>query len=162
MNATHSRPGHSCPGPSRPGLLAGLLLLSLLAGCQPKPVPSIADQLGRVWQAQTVKEGDMLVYTLGGSTNVKPGYINFRLDLSQPGVVKLKDIDGRQLTGTWTVSTDNRRLLLLGLNPRPTNTDGSIEYYIAEVPTEASLKLERTAESRKTGNSLNQYGLIPE
>ncbi len=143
------------------GLLVGLLL-TLLAGCQPKPVPSITDQLGRVWQAQTVKEGDLLVYTLGGSSNVKPGYVNFQLDLSQPGVVKLKDIDGRQLIGTWTVSTDNRRLLLSGLNPRPTNTDGSIDYYIVEVPTATSLRLERTAESRKTGNSLNQYGLVPE
>lgn len=142
--------------------MAGLFLLSLLASCQPKLVPSIADQLGRIWQAQTVKEGDVLVYTLGGSSNVKPGYVNFRLDLSQPGVAKLKDIDGRLLTGSWTISTDNRRLILSGLNPKPTNTDGSIEYYIAEVPTAASLKLERTAESRKTGNSLNQYGLIPE
>jgi hypothetical protein len=142
--------------------LVGIVLLSLLIGCQPKPVVSLADQLGRVWQAQTVREGDVLVYSLGGSSNTKPGYTNFRLDLSQPGIVKLKDIDGRILTGTWTVSTDNQRLILADLNPRPTNTNGTIEYYLAEVPTNASLKLERTAESRKTGNSLNQYGLIPE
>lgn len=162
MKSIQSSLGHSSPGHSSLGLLACLVLLNLLAGCQPKPVPSIADQLGRVWQAQTVKEGDAVVYTQGGSSNVKPGYVNFRLDLSQLGAVKLKDIDGRQLTGTWTVSTDNRRLLLSGLNPRPTNTDGSIDYYIVEVPTTTSLRLERTAESRKTGNSLNQYGLIPE
>lgn len=142
--------------------LIGVVLLSLLIGCQPKPVVSIADQMGRIWMAQTVKEGDLLVYAQGGSSNTKPGYVNFRLDLSQPGVVNLKDIDGRILTGTWTISTDNRRLILADLNPRPTNTNGTIEYYIAEVPTSASLKLERTAESRKTGNSLNQYGLIPE
>ncbi|QJD80221.1 hypothetical protein [Spirosoma rhododendri] len=142
--------------------LAGLVVLSLLLGCHPKPVASITDQLGRIWRAQTVKEGDVLVYTQGGSSNTKPGYASFRLDLSQPGVAKLTDIDGRLLTGTWTISTNNQRLILADLNPRPTNTGGTIEYYIVEVPTSASLKLERTAESRKTGNSLNQYGLVPE
>ena len=139
-----------------------LLLALLLAACQPTPVPSITDQLSRVWQAQLVRENEVLVYSLGGTGNIKPGYATFRLDLSKPGVATLKDIDGKLLTGTWTVSTNNQRLILAGLTPRPTNTDGTIEYYIAEPPTPGSLKLERTAESRKTGNSLNQYALVPE
>lgn len=139
-----------------------LLLLAALVGCQPKSVAPITDLLRKVWLAQTVKENDVLVYTKGASGNVKPGYTNFRLDLSQPGSVSLRDIDGRQLVGTWTVSTDNKRLLLDNLNPKPTNTGSIIEYYILPTPGGQNLDLERTAESRKTGNSVNQYRLISE
>ena len=139
-----------------------LLLLAILSGCQPKAVTPITDLLSKVWQAQTVKESDLLVYTKGATNNIKPGYTGFRLDLSQPGKVGLKDIDGRQLTGTWTVSTDNKRLILDNLNPKPTNTGGIIEYHILPTPDGQSLSLERTAESRKTGNSVNQYALIPD
>ncbi|MFD2572020.1 hypothetical protein ACFSUS_15355 [Spirosoma soli] len=141
-----------------------LLLLSLmeLGSCQPKVVTPITDLLAKVWKAKTVQEGDLLVFSLGATTNIKPGYAGFRLDLSQPNKASLKDIDGRLVTGTWTVSTDNKRLILNNLNPKPTNTGGIIEYYILETPTEASLQLERTAESRKTGNTIDKYALIPE
>ena len=120
------------------------------------------NQLAKIWQAHVVKEGETLVFTSGATTNTKPGYFNFRLDLSQSGKVNLKDVDGRLVTGTWTVSTDNKRLILDNLNPKPTNTGGIIEYYILDGPTSPSLKPERTAESRKTGNTVNQYALIPE
>lgn len=139
-----------------------LITFVYLTGCQPKRVPSITDLLSKVWLAQTVTEGDLLVYTKGATNNVKPGYTNFRLDLSQPNKVNLKDVDGRQLTGTWTISTDNKRLMLDNLTPKPTNTNGTIEYYILPTPDGTTLSLERTAESRKTGNSFNQYALIPE
>ncbi|MEZ0610577.1 hypothetical protein ACAW74_18830 [Fibrella sp. WM1] len=132
---------------------------TLILSCQPKPVAPL--NINRVWQAQTVKEGTALVYTQGGTANVKPGYVNFRLDLTDPAVVKLIDIDNRTLTGTWSVSPDNKRLILENLKPQPTNTIGTIEYYIVEPPTTNSLSLQRTAESRKTGNTVNDYRLIP-
>ena len=143
-----------------------LLLLAVglaqLAGCQLKQVQPITDRLQKIWKARVVKEADLLVFTLGATTNLKPGYVNFRLDLSQPEKASLKDIDGRLVTGTWTVSTDNKRLILNNLTPRPTNTGGIIEYYILTEPDGTSLHLERTAESRKTGNTIDQYELIPE
>ena len=137
-------------------------LAELIAGCQPKAVTPITNLLSKVWQARTVKEGELLVYTKGAANNVKPGYTGFRLDLSQPGKAGLKDLDGRQIMGTWTVSTDNNRLILDNLNPKPTSTGGIIEYYILPTPDGLTLNLERTAESRKTGNSVNQYALVPE
>ncbi|GAB3780125.1 hypothetical protein GCM10028818_31740 [Spirosoma horti] len=139
-----------------------LFLLLSLGSCQPKPVKPITDLLGKVWKANTVNEADRLVFTLGSTTNIKPGYINFRLDLSRPDKVSLKDVDGRLVTGTWSVSTDNKRLILANLNPKPTNTGGLIEYNILTEPDGSSLKLERTSESRKTGNTIDQYALIPE
>ncbi|QDK82848.1 hypothetical protein EXU85_31275 [Spirosoma sp. KCTC 42546] len=142
-------------------LLTGLLLVNL-AGCQPKVVTPITSLINKVWKANTVKEADLLVFTLGAANNIKPGYTNFRLDLSKPDTVRLKDVDGRLTVGTWTVSTDNKRLILDNLNPKPTNTGGRVEYYILSEPDGASLQLERTAESRKTGNTIDQYALIPE
>lgn len=139
-----------------------VLLLVNLAACQPKTVTPITSLINKVWKANTVKEADLLVFTLGTTNNIKPGYTNFRLDLSRPDTVRLKDVDGRLTVGTWTISTDNKRLILANLNPRPTNTGGLIEYYILNEPDGISLQLERTAESRKTGNTIDQYGLIPE
>ncbi|MBO0929426.1 hypothetical protein [Fibrella aquatilis] len=134
---------------------------TLILSCQPKSPDPISGLIGKVWQAQTVKEGDQLVYTKGSASSTKPGYAGFRLDLTDPKTVKLKDIDGRTLVGTWSVSPDNKRLILENLVPKPTNTIGSIEYYVTAPPTDSSLPLQRTAESRKTGNSINEYGLIP-
>lgn len=136
--------------------------LLLLAGCTPQRVVPIADLIGKKWKAKLVKEGTQVVFNLGGATNVKPSYANFRLDLSDPKQVTFKDIDGRTLVGTWTVSTDNQRLILENLVPKPTGTIGTVEFFITETPTADVLKLERTAESRKTGNSINSYELIPE
>ncbi|WP_338873506.1 hypothetical protein WBJ53_30715 [Spirosoma sp. SC4-14] len=142
-------------------LVFSFLLISLI-GCRAKNITPITDLLRKIWQAESVTESQQLVYAKGATNNIKPGYINFRLDLSQPGVVHLKDIDGRLITGTYTVSTDNKRLILDSLIPKPSNTGGIIEYYILAGSDGGSLKLERTAESRKTGNTVNQYALIPE
>ncbi|GAB3912407.1 hypothetical protein GCM10028803_55630 [Larkinella knui] len=139
-----------------------IFLLMSLASCRVKPLAPVTDRLAKVWKANTVKEADLLVFTLGAPTNIKPGYTRFRLDLSQADKVSLIDIDGRLVTGIWTVSTDNKRLILSNLTPKPTNTGGIIEYYILAEPDGLSLELQRTAESRKTGNTIDQYALIPE
>lgn len=138
------------------------VFLGSLAACQPKTVTPITSLINKVWKANTVKEADLLVFTLGATNNIKPGYTNFRLDLSKADTVRLKDVDGRLTVGNWTVSTDNKRLILSNLNPKPTNTGGNIEYYILSEPDGLSLSLERTAESRKTGNTIDQYRLVPE
>lgn len=140
-------------------LIVMLLLSGLGWGCQAKRVTPVS--VGKVWKARTVLESTILVYTDGVSTNIKPGYARFRLDLSKPGVCSYADIDGRVSTGTWILSTDNKRLILQDLQPQPTGTSGIIEYYITANPTEATLNIQRTAESRKTGNTVNDYALIP-
>lgn len=139
-----------------------VVLMLLLNACQPKQVTPIDGLIGKIWKAKSVKEGTTIVYTAGGTNNVKPGYSNFRLDLTRKDQVTLKDIDGRSLVGTWTVSTDNSRLILENLVPKPTSTIGTIEYLFLAAPTDASMNIQRTAESRKTGNSINEYELVPE
>jgi hypothetical protein len=138
-----------------------IFFILLLVGCQPKAVAPVSSLIRKIWKAQTVKENTILVYTEGAASSVRPGYVRFRLDLTKPDAVLLTDIDGRLTTGTWSVSTDNKRLILTNLSPAPSDTQGIIEYNILQIPDETTLQLQRTADSRKTGNSMNEYGLIP-
>ncbi|MEZ0539952.1 hypothetical protein [Fibrella arboris] len=131
----------------------------LFPACQPKAPEPLS--IGKVWKAQVVKEGDQVVYTQGGTGNTQPGYVNFRLDLTNPQKVTLIDRDGKTIVGTWSVSPDNKRLILENLKPIPSSTIGTIEYYITTPPTPGTLPLQRTAESRKTGNTVNDYQLVP-
>lgn len=137
-----------------------LLASVLLIGCQPKRVEPL--QIGKRWKALLVKENGAIVYREGASGNQRPGYSNFRLDLTNSDEVVFIDIDGRRITGTWILSTDNARIILQNLTPPPSESSGNIEFYITTTPTENTLNVKRTAESRKTGNSINEYELTPE
>ncbi len=137
-----------------------LLALLLLAACQPKEVEPA--HIGIIWKAKSVMENGMPVYTEGNASSAKPGYSRLRLDLTSKEQVVFRDIDGRKLSGQWSLSTDNSRLILENLTPPPSESAGNIEFYIIEKPTTTRLLLKRTNESRKTGNSVNEYELIPE
>lgn len=137
-----------------------LIAILLLAACQPKKVEP-AD-IGHIWKARTVKENGVLVYTEGSTGNIQPAYARFRIDLTNPDQVAFMDVDGRKLTGKWTLSTDNGRLILENLSPPPSESSGNIEFYITTPPTGRQLALKRTNESRKTGNTVNEYELVPE
>lgn len=155
LNRRQTGPAHNL---LRAAWFAVVWLLTATA-CQPREPEPLS--IGRIWRAQVVKEGDQVVYTQGGTSNTQPGYANFRLDLTDPQKAVLIDRDGRTTTGTWSVSTDNKRLILENLKPVPTNTIGTIEYYITTPPTPGTLPLQRTAGSRKTGNTVNDYQLVP-
>ncbi|CAG4988377.1 hypothetical protein DYBT9275_00068 [Dyadobacter sp. CECT 9275] len=137
-----------------------LMVMLLLIACQPKKVEP-AD-IGLLWKARTVKENGVLVYTEGNPANARPGYARLRLDLTQKEQVVFFDIDGRRLVGQWSLSTDNNRLILENLTPPPSESAGNIEFYITEKPARDKLLLKRTNESRKTGNTVNEYELVPE
>ncbi len=138
-------------------ILFGLTIL--LSACEPKAAEPI--QIGKVWKAQQVSQNGTLVYQEGSSTNTRPSYSLFRLDLSVPEQVVFTDLDSRRTTGTWSLSTNNLRLILENLVPPPSESIGNVEFYI-DGYTPNQLKLKRTTESRKTGNSVNEYVLIPE
>ena len=137
-----------------------IILVAILAACQPKKVEP-AD-INIVWKAKSVKQNGVLVYTEGNPGSTQPGYARFRLDLTATDQVIFKDVDGRKLVGIWSLSTDNNRLILENLSPPPSESSGNIEFYLTAPPTRESLMLKRTNESRKTGNSINEYELVPE
>ena len=132
-------------------------ILALLS-CKKDKVAPLSERIAKVWSAQKVTEASMVVYTKGASSNAKPGYSQFRLDLSSATSVRLTEFDGNTFVGQWGVSSDEKILTIKNLSPQPTGTGGTIIYNITE-GSESSLKLTRTTASAKTGNTLNSYEL---
>ncbi len=136
------------------------LLICTLAGCQPKTAEPI--NIGIIWKAQSVSENGIKVFQAGAQGNTRPGYEKFRLNLSEIDQVTFVDLDGRKLTGSWALSPDNQRLILTALTPPPSESSGNIEFHVVKISPGNELQLKRTNESRKTGNTVNDYTLVPE
>lgn len=130
-----------------------------MTACEPKQPQPLA--IGKVWKVQSVTQNGTVVYQAGVANNARPSYSMFRLDLTSTEHVTFIDLDGRKTMGSWSLSTDNQRLILENLIPSPSESIGNIEFYITEATSE-QLKLKRTTESRKTGNSVNEYVLVPQ
>lgn len=139
-----------------------LVTLSFLAGCKGNSPTPVSELIKKVWTVQVARENSTVVYTKGGSNNVKPTYSRFILDLSsaQGTSVRLTEIDGTSFGGTYTLSSDNKRLTLNGLSPAPTGSNGTIEFTITGEVSATSLKLVRTTPNPKTGNTNNEYDLV--
>ncbi len=134
-----------------------LALVTLFSACKPAPPVPVADKIAKAWTARKVDYNSTTVYTKGGTNNVVPTYNNFRLDLSSKTSATLVDFDGNRFTGTWSVPSDTR-LVLTGLTPQPTGTNGTIEFTISGL-TDTEVVLTRTAASQKTGGTINVYTL---
>ncbi len=142
-----------------------LLLALTFAACKkststpaPAPVvkaPTVAEKIKKSWSANQVTEGSTVVFTKAGATNTKPAYTKFRLDLSNAASATLTEFDGNAFTGTWEVVSD-KTLILKGLTPLPSGSNGTIEYSITEASATV-LKLSRTTESAKTGGQSVAY-----
>ncbi|MGA0559330.1 hypothetical protein ACO2Q8_21905 [Larkinella sp. VNQ87] len=125
-------------------------------GCNKNKVKPISERVAKVWSAQKVEENNVVVYTKGGSNNVKPAYSQFTLDLSNPPTAVITQVDGFKSTGQYEVQGETK-LILKNLSPAP--TDGpTIEYNIGS-STDNSLELTRTTADRKTGGTTNKYTL---
>lgn len=142
----------------KPACVFLLISLFALMSCKKGKIAPLSERIAKVWSAQKVTEASTVVYTKGASSNAKPGYSQFRLDLSSATSVRLTEFDGNTFVGQWEVSADEKTLTLKNLNPQPTGTGGMIVYNIVE-GSDSSLKLTRTTASAKTGNTLNSYEL---
>jgi len=134
-----------------------LALTTLFVGCKRTPVVPVSDKISKAWTARKVDENSTTVYTKGNATNVRPGYSNFRLDLSSKTSATYVEWDGNRFTGTWSVPTDTK-LVLSGLTPQPTGSNGTIEFTITNL-SDSEVVLTRTAASQKTGGTVNVYTL---
>lgn len=144
-----------------------LIRLALLTGwvclCQCKssgldPAPDI--DLNKTWKASEVKEGGTVVYKAGGTANIYPGYSKFRM-VFEPAKVTYTEFTGDVFSGNWTLDSGGKKLTFQGLNPVPFGTNATIEYTLVSW-SQSQLILQRTTPNPKTGNSLNEYTLIPE
>ena len=134
------------------------LSMLLLCSCKKETAIPLTDQLKKVWSANVVKEGSATVFTKGAGTNAKPGYSQFRLDLTTTSA-RLTEFDGNTFTGQWALSADEKTLTLSNLNPQPTGTNGTIAYTVGAI-TEGTLSIARTTTSLKSGGTLNDYQLV--
>jgi hypothetical protein len=142
----------------------GLLFLSLglfslsITSCQEKVKP-VSERIAKVWTPTSVKEGATVVYTKGGTGNIRAGYSNFSLNLSSSPSATLKEFDNNSFSGQFE-ATDTK-LTLKSLSPQPTGTGGTIEYTIISINNEGTeLKLTRTTPSQKTNGTTNEYTLV--
>lgn len=133
----------------------GVLVIS---SCGPKVAP-VSERIAKVWTAASVKENSTEVYKTGGTANTKPGYSTYRLDLSAPPAVTIREIDGGTYIGTYTVTATT--LSIKGLMPQPTGTGGNLDFTITSLSDEGTnLVLTGTTPYPKTGNTTNTYTLV--
>jgi hypothetical protein len=128
-----------------------------LSSCKDKTVP-VSEKIKKNWAANVVKEGSATVYTKGASSNTKPGYSSFTLNLLFAPSVTLKEADGNSFTGQFELVGDTK-LVLKNLTPVPTGTGGTIEFTINSI-TDTELDITRTTASQKTGGTINNYSLV--
>lgn len=140
-----------------------LMLLTVLWGCSgsAETAKPVSDRIRQIWTVNVAYENGVIVYTKNGTGNVKPGYAQFRLDLSdtQQKTVRLTEIDNTTFAGTWALSADDTRLILSGLSPQPTG-NSTIEYVINGDVSETVLNLTRSTQNPKTGSTISRYELM--
>jgi hypothetical protein len=137
--------------------LLAFVLVSFLAGCGGKKVAPVSERIAKVWTAQKAEENSTTVYIRGGTSNAKPGYSGFKLDLSNPPVARYTAFDGNVFTGQYSLTSDTR-LVLTNLIPVPSESGGRYEFDISDL-TDNSVVLTRTEGDRKTGGTINRYTL---
>jgi len=118
-------------------------------------IPTVTDLIKKVWSANTVSWDGVVQYTEGGTTNLVSGYAQFKLDLTIAGSVTLTEFDGKKFTGSYSLSSDNKKLSLTGLTSSegaPSGTNGTIELNISGTPSATNLALETTTAYIKASN----------
>lgn len=139
-------------------LLALSTIFYVLTSCKPaEPAVPVADRVKNNYVAQSVTQDGTTVYTAGGTSNTKPGYSQFRLNLSNPPAVTYTAVDGSVFTGTYSVVGDTQ-IVLSGLTPQPTGTNGTISFNITNL-ADGTVTLTRTTPDQKTGTTTNVYNL---
>jgi hypothetical protein len=141
-------------------LLSTLLIVSLLifSSCGTKVAP-VSERIAKIYTASSVKENGSEVFNKTGTSNIKPGYGSYKMDLSSPPKVSIKDVDGGTYTGTYSVTATE--LTINGLTPQPTGTSGNLNFTIttlSDTGTELILTAKQTYP--KTGNTTNVYTLV--
>lgn len=138
--------------------LVGSIGIGLLIGCSgAAKVAPVSERIAKIWSARSVDENQTTVYSQAATNNSRPGYANFRLDLSNITTVRYTEYDGSTFVGQWTIPSDTR-LVLSNLSPQPTGTNGTIDFTIGSLLA-GELVITRTGNSQKTGNTTNRYTL---
>jgi hypothetical protein len=139
-------------------LAVAVLLFSISVGCKEKIAP-FSERVAKVWTAGLVLENTAVVYSSGGTGNLKPGYSSYRLNLSSPPNATITEVDGQTYTGTYTVEGENK-IVISGIKPEPTGTGGTLEFIVNSLSADnTELIVTLNGLYPKTGNTTNKYTL---
>jgi hypothetical protein len=138
--------------------LSMLAITGILLGCGGDKTPPLSERIAKAWTARIVTENNTMVYTRGGTSNVRPTYSNFKLDLSSAPTARYTAYDGNTFVGQYSVQDNPQTLTLTNLQPSPTGTNGTISFTISSI-SDTELVLTRNSADQKTGNSTNVYTL---
>lgn len=129
----------------------------------PTPQPTVSQLISKSWSANNVSWDGVAQYSKGSTTNLVSGYSQFKLDLSSSTAASLTEFDGRKFTGTYTLSTDNKKITLNGLTSSegaPSGTNGTIEFNIVGTPSATALSLETSTTYIKASNKKVSLSLV--
>ena len=132
-----------------------IAFVAIVSGCT--KTPPLSERIAKTWTARVVKEGNSIVYSKGGSSNSKPGYSAYSLNLGSTSSVTLREVEGTTFSGTYSLVGETK-LVLSGLTPQPTDSNGTLEFTIQSI-TDTELILQATTAYTKTGGTLNVYTL---
>lgn len=129
----------------------------------PTPQPTVSQLVSKSWSANTVTWDGVAQYSKGATTNLVSGYSQFKLDLTTSTAASLTEFDGRKFTGTYSLSSDNKKITLSGLTSAegaPSGTNGTIEFNIVGTPSASALSLETTTTYIKASNKKVSLSLV--
>lgn len=137
--------------------LSILTIACVLMGCPSSSTPPLSERIAKAWTARIVTENGTTAYTRGGTTNTRPTYSSFKLDLSSAPTVRYTASDGNTYVGQYSVQDNPQQLTLTNLQPSLTGGN-TITFTISSI-SDTELVLARTSGDPKTGNSNNVYTL---
>jgi hypothetical protein len=129
----------------------------------PTPQPTVAQLVAKVWSVNSANWDGVTQYSKGATSNLVSGYSQFKLDLTSSTAASLTEFDGRKFTGTYTLSTDNKKITMFGLTSSegaPSGTNGTIEFNIVGTPTATALGLETSTAYIKASNKKVSLALV--
>ncbi len=127
------------------------------------PAPTAAELVKKVWSASVVQWDGTTQFDKSSSANIVAGYSQFRLDLSSSTSVSLTEFDGKKFTGTYSLSSDAKKLTLSGLTSTegaPSGTNGVLEFTVLSAPSATSLSLETTGTYVKASSKKVKLTLV--
>ena len=115
------------------------------------------------FKAKEVKEGTAVVFRQDATNNIIPGYSKYRITFTVLSTgrrnVKIIEYSGEVFEGTWGFDEATNILTFSNLSPKP--AAGNLVFNVTTIE-QGLLVLVNNTPNPKTGNTLNQYTLIPE
>ena len=139
-------------------LQISVLFIFAITACDKNKLPSVQERISKLYTVDKVTHDGIIVFVRNGTNNLFPGYSSFRLDLSVPGTANLREYTNQNFAGTFS-ATDNM-LTLSGLNPVPSNSNGTVTYIIDSISDDGKMvQLTASSANPKTSNTINVYTL---